>query len=94
MQIETTVKIPATRYIELLEIEIKMLKQPKTKPLTSSACKLHEATRRIHDDGNTIRQWARENGFKAPNVRAVICGNRKTQDIVDALVRDGFMEAA
>lgn len=90
MQKPQHVKIPATRYIELLEIEIKMLKTPARVP-TVGGCNLNEVTKRIHATGITSKQWAQENGFKADAVRSVICGNWKSDTITAALIRDGFM---
>lgn len=91
MQKPQHVKIPATRYIELLEIEIKMLKTPP-RTLATSGCTLHETTKRIRATGLTSKQWAKKNGFNDNAVRQVICGVRTIPDITAALIRDGFME--
>jgi len=91
MQIQNTVNIPATRYIELLEIEIRMLKQPARQ--ITGGCNLNEITKRIRKTGITSKQWAEKQGFKANAVRTVVCGHWKSEAITNALIRDGFIEA-
>lgn len=93
-EIQSTVNIPASRYIELLEMEIKSLKQPPTSMRLFSSCKLNDITKRIHETGQTIKHWAQANGFKPALVRNVICGHYKNKEIIAALTSDGFMEVA
>ena len=92
MQIETHVKIPATRYIELLEIEIRMLKRPVVTP-GAGGCNFNEVTKRIRATGVTVKQWSEDQGFRYGAVRDTICGHIRNRNITDALVRSGFAEA-
>jgi len=68
--------------------------KPYIPPFNPTGCNLNAVTRRIHATGISTKQWATDNGFRASAVRSVICGNMQSKSITDALIRDGFMEAA
>jgi hypothetical protein len=95
MQIENTVKIPATRYIELLERHIEMLEikiKALTQPARLPACNLSEITKKIQASGQTAKAWAKSRGLNYSQVRKQCCGMIDNTHIRAALVEDGFTE--
>lgn len=102
MNPSTIVNISASRYIELLENEIKMLKstafietalpKPQVLPDRTSNCNLSDVTKAIQASGISVRTWADRNGFNYDMVRKVACRLVSHRAIEAQLKEDGFLE--
>jgi hypothetical protein len=104
---QTHVNITKERYIQFLEAEnalyriqekMNNLDKPSQAPsstsILSTSCHFNAVTNKIRLTGKTVKQWAKNNGFKPDYVRMTICGFKSFPVIRQALVKDGFMEVA
>lgn len=96
-QVNNHVTIPKARYIELLEMEIKLLKmenfQPTPAKIRGTNCNLSDVTKAIQATGISVRTWALNHGFSYDMVRKVACRFVRHRAIEAALTDEGFMEA-
>lgn len=85
----STVNIPKTRYIELLENENRLLRGQLK--FIEEGCALTEITKKIQSTGKTLKQWADSHGFDYHATRKVACGQSRHKNIVSALAEQGFL---